>query len=109
MLNRQSSCCPFSLALLRSRSARPSRSTISCRVGRCARSHPFFCQSLKLIAVSDQENFLSLQHPAHKRVSHPEFFRPLGSAQHVRINFPPDLFLFTKQQGIDLVQGNPLI
>src|SRR5215208_4958969 len=109
MLNRQSSSSPLSLALFRSRSASPSRSATSCRVGWCALSHPFFCQSLKLIAISHQEHLLALQHPAHKWVPHPQFLPPLLRRQHIRIDFPANFFLLTTQQRIDLVDAKPPI
>src|SRR4051812_1766065 len=99
MLNRQSSSSPLSLALLRSRSARPSSATTSCRVGRLARSHPFFCQSLKLIGISNQKHLLALQNPAHKRVSRPQFFSPLVNREHIGIDLPADLVLLLPQQG----------
>ena len=41
-----------------------SRSTTSCRLGWCGLSHPFFCQSLQLIVVSDQIHSVPIAMPS---------------------------------------------
>lgn len=48
----------------------------------CATSQLFFCQSRKLTLISDQKDFLALQHTAHKMVLR----RKLGAQLRGRIN-----------------------
>src|SRR3989442_1217188 len=102
MLNRQSSSSPFAFALLRSRSAMSSKSAISWRVGWCRVSHPFFCQSLKLIIASDQVDLLSIEDAVHEgAVGHP-FLPPLPRAKHERSNLAAKLRLLAREQVDDL-------
>src|SRR5881394_2020081 len=98
MLKRQSSLSPLALASLRSRFASASRSAISCALVLCALSHPFFCQSLKLIGASDQVDLFALDHAANEMVLRKPLRPKFGTAQHEGIDFPADPLLLFRQQ-----------
>src|SRR5262245_61308872 len=98
MLNRQSSLRPFALASLRSRAAIASRSPISPASGGCGLTHPFFCQSAKLILVSDHEDLVRFEHAADEMINPTTLLPQFPGGDDERIDLPPEARLLATQK-----------
>src|SRR5437899_6273175 len=109
MLKRQSSLNPLALASLRSRFASASKSAISWTLVLCALSHPFFCQSLKLIGASDQIDLLALDHAVNEMALCTPLRSKFVRVQHERIDLPTDPLLFFRQQSRHRFKRNALV
>src|SRR5258706_10839664 len=109
MANRQSSLSPLALASLRSRFASASRSVISWALFLCALSHPFFCQSLKLIGASDQKDLLPLHNPANEVILRSPLRSKFAGAQYKGIDLPTQSLLHLRKQRRYVFQGKVIV
>src|SRR5207302_5891472 len=86
----QSSDSPATLAFDRSRSTMASSPAISSALVSCSTSQLRFSQSRKLTLISDQEDFLALQHAAQEMVLGAELRAKFGARIDRGIHFSAD-------------------
>src|SRR5207244_495326 len=93
MFIRQSALTASAALSARSRSTTASRSATSWALVRCDVSHPFFCQSVKLMITSDDEHFRLVQRGRQEMMAGTNLFNELAHWIDRRIHIAPKTLL----------------